>query len=307
MFGIVPVDRQLALADEALGSKYKFWFLDGDRRFLFKAEERGTGEDWAEKIACHLCELVGLPHVHYELAELYDGGRYIQPGVVCETCTPPPASLVLGNQLLLKRDPQYPAQDQRKFKVKEHTVAAVADVLSRLAPPAANWMANVPAGIETALDVFVGYVMLDAWIANQDRHHENWAALWDDDLRLAPTFDHGASLARNLTDEKRKERLATRDRNPTVAFFAGKARSRFYQAPTDEHALGTVEAFAAFAQQDPLAAQIWLARLAGVDRADVRRIVDEVPPKRMSNVAKEFTLELLMVNQERLRKEATAA
>ena len=21
--------------------------------------------------------------------------------------------------------------------------------------------------------------MLDAWIANQDRHHENWGAIWD--------------------------------------------------------------------------------------------------------------------------------
>ena len=26
-----------------------------------------------------------------------------------------------------------------------------------------------------AVDVFVGYLMFDAWIANTDRHHENWA------------------------------------------------------------------------------------------------------------------------------------
>ena len=45
---------------------------------------------------------------------------------------------------------------------------------------------------------FVGYVLLDAWIANQDRHHENWGALrHGDELRLAPTFDHGASLVNN--------------------------------------------------------------------------------------------------------------
>lgn len=40
---------------------------------LFKAEDRGTGEDWAEVVACHLCALLGLPHVEYELAAEYDG------------------------------------------------------------------------------------------------------------------------------------------------------------------------------------------------------------------------------------------
>lgn len=42
------VDRRRAQAVEPLGSKPKFWFSDGDRRLLFKADDRGTGEDWAE-------------------------------------------------------------------------------------------------------------------------------------------------------------------------------------------------------------------------------------------------------------------
>jgi hypothetical protein len=31
-----------------------------------------------------------------------------------------------------------------------------------------------PEGIQKAVDVFVGYLLLDAWIGNGDRHHENW-------------------------------------------------------------------------------------------------------------------------------------
>jgi hypothetical protein len=31
-----------------------------------------------------------------------------------------------------------------------------------------------PDGITTAIDTFVGYLLLDAWIGNGDRHHENW-------------------------------------------------------------------------------------------------------------------------------------
>lgn len=93
MFPIVTVNSSKAEAIEPLGTKRKFWYTDRGRRLLFKAEERGTGEDWAEKIACELAGLLKLPHVHYELA-MIDG---ITPGVICENCAPAPSSLVLGN------------------------------------------------------------------------------------------------------------------------------------------------------------------------------------------------------------------
>jgi hypothetical protein len=301
MFAVRRLDRRRAEAVEPLGTKPKFWFSDGDRRMLFKAEERGTGEDWAEKIACHLCELLDVPHVHYELAEEYDGATYIRPGVVCETCSPAPVSLILGNQLLLQRDPAYPAKEARKYKVREHTVQAVAEAVGQLVRSTNEWMAGAPGEIKTALEVFVGYVLLDAWSANQDRHHENWAALrHGDELRLAPTFDHGASLARNISDEERKERLATRDLNRTIGHFARRASSAFYGSSTDPKPLGTVEAFVAFARLAPNGGRIWLERLKVVDRESVRRILAEVPPQRMSKITKDFTLELLCENQQRL-------
>jgi hypothetical protein len=56
-FPIRPVDRNCAKAVETLGSKPKFWFQEGEKRLLFKAEDRGTGEDWAEVVSCHLCGL----------------------------------------------------------------------------------------------------------------------------------------------------------------------------------------------------------------------------------------------------------
>lgn len=297
-FPTMRVDRSRSQSVEPLGSKPKFWFRDGERRLLFKADDRGTGEDWAEVVACHLCGLIGMPHVEYELAAEYEAENHIRPGVVCPNMARKPAVLVLGNQLLLATDPQYP-QSQR-LRVRQHTVEAVSDIVAELAPPPDEWMRGVPNGIESALDVFAGYVMLDAWIANVDRHHENWAALWDgNQLRLAPTFDHGAALARNLLDSQREEHLTTKDRNRTVAAFAGRGRSAFYGSLEDTRPLELREAFRAFAQNTN-AARVWLDRLRAVNQNEISSILERVPAERMSEICKRFTLELLLTNQRRL-------
>jgi hypothetical protein len=94
-FPIRRVDRSRAQAVEPLGSKPKFWFKDGERRLLFKADDRGTGEDWAEIVACDLGELLGLPHVVYELAVECDEEHELRPGVTCVNMAPPPSALVL--------------------------------------------------------------------------------------------------------------------------------------------------------------------------------------------------------------------
>ena len=298
-FHLRRVDRSQAQAVETLGSKPKFWFREDDRRLLFKADDRGTGEDWAEVIACHLCSLLGLPHVEYELAAEYEGAVYIRPGVVCDNMAPPPFTLVLGNELLFALDPQYPKE--QRFKVRQHTVVAVSEIVAKLGPLAAKWSPDVPVDVNSALDVFSGYVMLDAWIANQDRHHENWGALWDGkELRLAPTFDHGASLARNLLDSEREERLNTKDQMRTVEVFASRGRSALYHSPDDQRPLKLHEVFLAFCEQVPNAADAWLARLQSINRDKLWSIMNRIPAERMSKICRQFTIELLVTNQRRL-------
>ena len=301
MFRTVRVDSNLAEALESVGTKRKFWF--SQKSWLFKAEERGTGEDWAEKIACELAGRIGLPHVTYELAEEYDGPTYRQPGVVCPHCALPPLNLVLGNQLLLARDPNYPGEVQRRYKVKEYTVTAVAECIEQLAIPSAEWTRNLPNEINTARGVFVGYIMLDAWVANQDRHHQNWGAIRVPDqatMLLAPTFDHGASLARNLSNEERKDRLNSRDAGRQLPNFAKRALSRFCASPADHRLLSTLDAFSRFAEVDSAAARVWLNELERVTPDEIQFIVQEVPPNRMSEIAHVFTQELLLENQRRL-------
>jgi hypothetical protein len=301
MFPIRKVDQLQAEDIEYLGTKRKFWFTSGGQRYLFKAEERGTGEDWAEKVVCELARWLGIPHVEYELAHQYEGETAIQPGVICRNFVPRPLALVMGNQLLLRRDSKYPAETDRKFGIREYTVDAVAEVVATLHPPAPEWTHATPAGVTTALGVFTGYLMLDAWVANQDRHHQNWGAILDAGiLRLSPTYDHGASLARNITDEDRKSRLDTRDKNRTVEHFAGKARSGFYATPAEDKTMLALDVFRRFGELDVAAARIWLGKLGEIRQDAVDAVLAEIPPQRMSPIAREFTLELLTINQRRL-------
>lgn len=298
MYPVIRVDPARSEGLEQLGTKRKFWFREGAKRMLFKAEERGTGEDWAEKIACELAAWIGLPHVHYELA-IETGTE--KPGVVCESCSTGYLGLPLGNQLLLERDPRYPGSGSNRYRVREHTVHAVSRVLQTLKPVPVKWATRLPDQVKSALDIFAGYAMLDAWIANQDRHHENWAALrLGQDLFLAPSFDHGAALARNLSDTERKDRLSSADHGRRLPNFAARAKSAFYSDEVALSPMTTLEAWQGFAELVPDAASAWVARLARIDGDSVREVIGGIPPHRMSGITRDFTAQLLAENQRRI-------
>ena len=97
-----------------------------------------------------------------------------------------------------------------------------------------------------------------------------------------------------------KSRLETRDKNRTVEHFAGKARSGFYATPKEDKTMFAIDVFRRFAERDIAAARIWLGKLREVRQNAVDAILAEVPPQRMSPVTREFTLELLTINQRRL-------
>lgn len=143
--------------------------------------------------------------------------------------------------------------------------------------------------------------MLDAWIANQDRHHENWGALRiNGELHLAPTFDHGAAMARNLSDEERNARLKSVDSGYRIDAFAARARSAFYADDDQMRPMGTLDALHSFARISPQAAKIWRDELAAITDADVLAILEKIPPHRISAIGRQFTHELLAVNRKRI-------
>ncbi len=159
---------------------------------LFKGDDLDIGEDWSEKIACEICRLLGIPHAHYEMACIIGSQSF---GVVCESIVREKQILIHGNELLYNLGDNYPDKNVllKPRDVKEYSVDCVQNVLTQCDDLPIDWWDNLPEGIASTLDVFIGYIMLDALIGNCDRHHENWGVLADEQyLFLAPTFDHGA-------------------------------------------------------------------------------------------------------------------
>ena len=76
-FPIIVVPTDAAVATEAMGTKFKFWFHHPELGYcLYKQARPNTGEDWAEKIASQLSELLGLPHARIELATTESQSRH---------------------------------------------------------------------------------------------------------------------------------------------------------------------------------------------------------------------------------------
>lgn len=296
-FPIIEISADAAQAQEPLGTKYKFWLRHSALgQCLFKMARPNTGEDWSEKIAAELCALLGLPHARYELATWKDHQGQCHPGIISPTFLSKNTALLHGNDILAGLVSNYPKDII--YNQSQHTLtnALKAISLEGLRLPI-GWSA--PDGISSAISVFVGYLLLDAWIGNGDRHHENWGfvlQLPKGVPHLAPTYDHASCLGRELQDAKRQSRLQSQ----TVGQYAIKSRSAFYENINDKRTISTFDTFTKIAKAYPKSAGIWLNQLAQISDTEVGTVLSCVPDHRMSTLARAFTATMLSFNRIRL-------
>lgn len=302
MFPIVIVPPDAAELSEQMGTKFKFWYLDDQRRrTLFKEGRPGTGENWAEKLAAELAGLLGIPHAHYDLAEWKGMLGVISPSLVAKG-----DRLIHGNELIESKVTVASNDEKVRYYEQRSHIASRAfqffEVNADLILPPPTY--EPIEGVHSALGVFIGYLLFDAWIANQDRHSQNWGVVSSAGrLYLSSSYDHGSSLGRNETDIRRKSILTTKDKGASMAAYVAKARSAFYP-----HAAGnakvkahlTYDLFQMAYKADPIAGRAWISRLADISDPAIAAVIKEVPGHLMSDVAREFTAKLLRANMDRL-------
>lgn len=276
--------------DEPLGTKDKFWVQDGDgTRWLFKfaREKYGVfrGEDWAEWLVHGFANLMGVP-----TACVRPATSNRRRGIISRSVVTSDQRLEHGNELLARVDHAYDVKAARQNE--GYTVGAVRLSLDGVgAPPSDHDLVQL-----SGFDVWTGYVILDAWVAGRDRHHENWAAVRDIGGRwLAPSFDHGNALGFQETDERRAQ-LAEAEHPDRLLTWAKRGRSHHFAGrPT----LVTV-AREALDLASPDAATLWRTRLDVVQAHQVQELLAHVPSHLLSVPSRRFCLGLLQLNRRRV-------
>ena len=291
-YGVVDIPDDVIRSDEVLGTKRKFWFSDKDSvEWLFK---RGrVGEDWAEKVAFELALLLELSVAQVKLA------RYREEiGTVCLKFTKERQDLTHGNEVLAEADDSYPREET--YGATGYTPDVVFDALEMLnvaAPPSSL------AGVEGAHagHLFLAYLMLDTWIGNGDRHHENWGVVIEGEQRiLAPTYDHAASLNHGEPEEKVAKRLLSRDNNYNVNGYVERGRSAFYHEA--KKYVSQMEAFMVGCNRYPDIRGALSAMMIKPSDAEILNVLARIPDARISEPHRKFALAMLNANRQRILK-----
>jgi hypothetical protein len=296
-YSALDVTDWVALRDEPRGVTTKDWLVppDGgaaDPEWLWKETavessglERVLGHDWGERVAFEVATVLGVPAAVVEL-----GRRSGRRGVVCRSF----ASARAGDPALANASELLPNvvegyDPEKTGEAPGYALDSVFDVLAEVAPPAGSDPA-VPDG----RSAFAGILMMDALIANQDRHHDNWGVLQGQDgtAQLAPAFDQACCLGYQATADDKARRLE----EGRVGDWAARGRSNQFEGrpPLVRLAHNALERIPAEV------ARFWLERLESVTLEQMQAVVGRVPGDLMSQVDRTFAVEVMVSNRRRI-------
>ena len=300
----VDVSLWEVVREETSGRDPKWWLRKPgtrDEDWLFKRVtvhgDHVHGGDWAEAAASHLAGLVRIPAARVVLAMRLDEATHVMmQGSISLNLAPPLFDLQEGQQFL-DRFPGYVHQSGRAGGHPGHSLENIREVLDGAHPPPGCLLPFDA----TAFDVFAGYLMLDAWIANTDRHDNNWSILRHMTEQVRPnylcgSYDHASSLGFAELDHRRVQRLASDaqmrrwcERGFAFCFEHEPGRPVPTLVDTAKRALEMAA---------PGARDHWLARLDAVRDADVREILFAIAG--LSAPARNFAVRVLEINRRRV-------
>jgi hypothetical protein len=291
---IVDVSAWRIAGEEPQGLQPHQWLSHGsrERTWLFKPlrpeRNRPLGEHVAERLASELARVMGIPSARVDLADR-DG----VPGCIVEDLRWSKGSLQPGRVLLPEVVGDYDPEDPER---RGHNVVNIRLALQRFAAPSDS---NTPEGF-AAFDVFTGYLIFDALIANRDRHDRNWAVLLRPPGKpgrdaLCGSFDHASSLGFNLSDEERQRRMT----DGTVPNWAHRGVARQFEHQRGQRNQTLVDlARSASELCGPDVRKYWLQAVLSVQSDVVGSILARAPG--LSDVTRSFTREVIMINRDRL-------
>lgn len=274
--GLDPKDWVVPADEVAIPGQAHWWLFKP-----IKAASYRRYDDWAEKLAAELARLLRLPSARVELAH-----GAVDEGIISANVTPDGWSLESGDTILSDFDGYVSCASEPRPKNRVgHNLKNIGSLLRTCSGPPngeyADW---------AGMDVFAGYLVFDAWIANTDRHAINWGVLTcDGDGRraLAPSFDHGSALASGTQDD----RLSA----ITPEYYALRGLATRFE---DGAKLTLVDLALDAVHRTGGDAGVWIERLSSIQSDAIEGVLGAIPA--MSDVRRRFLCNLLLINQRRL-------
>lgn len=304
LYKTYTIDPEWVLEAEQLGTKDKFWFKCTEEsclpfenaEWLFKYPTENTGQHWSEKIAFHVALEMGIVAPQVELAELNE----VKGSATRSFTSINNYELYHGNQILKGFDSSY--DDAMRFGQNQHTIQRIFDALRSIFAD--------PESREKACLEMADYLVLDAFISNVDRHHENWGVLRKKNVdghwigHFAPTYDHASSMGRELHDKGSKQSRERYLRELGIRKYIEKGHGAIFIDGTGRHGPSPLCLVKHCIESDSFRAyfQKGLEKLDNLNRNRISSIIDSVPDNWMSELAKEFTLALMIENLRLLNK-----
>lgn len=294
-WSIIDASAWELAGEEPQGQRRHPWLRheSRERTWLFKETvveaNRFLHEDLTEKIASELAAHFGIPAATVDLAQRH-GAR----GCLVEDLRWSMGSDQPGQVLLARVPDGYDEHDKHHHG---HSVDNIKLALDGFAAPPGS---PTPAHF-VAFDVFVGYLIFDALIANSDRHDRNWAVLTRPPGEpgrdaLCGSYDHASSLGFNLSDEERGRRLAAR----TVESWARRGKARQFERVKGQPSQSLVGLAGSAVQRcSDEVREHWRGAVLSVQADVVHEVLDATPG--LSEVVRSFTQEVIMINRRRLR------
>ena len=244
-----------------------------------------------------VADLIGVRCAEVQLARFGD-----MLGTQSSAFAEPEWLRVHGNEVMAEGIPGY--DGSRGSGRGDHSIRNMALAVSR-------WAERHDLDPQATVGDLASYAILDGLIGNTDRHHENWMFFYRPERRsyqLAPSYDHGSSLGRELQDVSRRvsrsrSDILASDRVLNYLLGGGSPRGVYIRSDCPK-APSPLVAARLLCRWPPDVARPWLERLEAATERAFRNVIDRVPDEFISPVARDFAHRTLTVSREELLRSA---
>ena len=252
------------------GTRQKFWLKHPSENqiYMFKVPKENTGEVWAEKIVSDLGKVLGLNMMDVSIAKHNDMFGSLAKNFREET-----EIFYEGGDLFYSI-----FEDFDRFNLKYYDIANILDILKGY-------------NLERR---FLQIPIFDTFVANQDRHCDNWGIIYrDNSYDLSPIYDNGASLGYQLEPSHIINML----KNGQM-FTAFSNRSRSLIGLSGKRKPKSLDLLSWIRRRFPYEVKEEFERINMVDQPMVESIISPIPQEAMDDIYKEWVVKLLLYRKE---------